>query len=106
MWWTVDRANAVTGGVWLIGLGILFATHFWWPGILFLIGITAIVEGSARGGGWQAIHGGLWMIVFACWALLGFSVTALFVGLGAYAIISALIAPNPFQKPKVDRTLE
>src|SRR5438876_445365 len=46
MWWNAQRANAVTGGIWLIGLGVLFATHFWWPGILFLAGITAIVQGS------------------------------------------------------------
>ena len=58
MWWDSQRANAVTGGIWLIGLGVLFATRFWFPGILFLAGITAIVQGSARGAGWQPIHGG------------------------------------------------
>ncbi len=106
MWWTAERANAVTGGIWLIGLGVLFATEFWWPGILLLIGITAIVQGSARGAGWQPIHGGLWVLLIACWALMRFNMTVFFVALGVYVIIAALIKPSPFQKPYVDQSLE
>jgi hypothetical protein len=106
MWWNAERANAVTGGIWLIGLGVLFATGDWLPGILFLAGVTSIVEGSARGAGWQSIHGGLGLLAFACWAWMGFDFTVLFVALGVYAIIAALIKPNPFQKPYVDQTLE
>ncbi len=37
MWWTPERAHAVTGGIWMIGLGVLFATNYWFPGILFLV---------------------------------------------------------------------
>jgi hypothetical protein len=106
MWWTAERANAVTGGIWLVGLGVLFATGDWWPGILFLVGVTAIVEGSARGAGWQSIHGGLWLLLFACWALMDFNFAVLFVAAGVYAIIAALAKPSPFQKPYVDQTLE
>jgi hypothetical protein len=106
MWWTVERANAVTGGIWLIGFGVLFATGYWWPGILLLIGVTAIVEGSARGAGWQSIHGGIWALLFAAWALTGFDLTILFVSLGVYAIIAALLKPYPFKKPYVDQSLE
>ncbi len=84
MWWTVERANAVTGGIWLIGLGVLFATGYWWPGILFLVGVTAMVEGSARGSGWQSMHGGLWLLLIACWAMMRFNLTVFFVALGVY----------------------
>jgi hypothetical protein len=31
--------------VWLIGLAILFWKGWWWPGILILVGISALVEG-------------------------------------------------------------
>ncbi len=107
MWWTVERANAVTGGIWLLGLGILFATDFWWPGILVLAGIATIVQGSARPGGWKAIHGGLGMLVIAGWAVLDFSIVALFVGMGVYAIGAALIRPAPIEKkPVYDHSLE
>ena len=36
--------NAIWGGVFLIGLGILWYFNFWWPGILFLIGIMILVR--------------------------------------------------------------
>lgn len=106
MWWTKERADAVTGGVWLIGLGVLFATGMWWPGILFLVGVTTIVQGSARGGGWQSLHGGLWMLLIAAWALMEFNMTVFFVALGVYVIIGALMKPGPYQKPQVDHSLD
>jgi hypothetical protein len=106
MWWTSQRANAVTGGIWLIGLGVLFATKFWFPGILFLTGITAIVQGSGRGSGWQSVHGGVWLILIAAWAMMRFNMTVFFVVLGVYVIIAALMRPSPFHKPYVDQTLE
>ena len=34
---TEKRGDAVGKGVFLIGLGILFFTHYWWPGILYVI---------------------------------------------------------------------
>jgi hydrogenase/urease accessory protein HupE len=106
MWWNVQRANAVTGGIWLIGLGVLFATKLWWPGILFLAGATAIIQGTAHGARWPSIHGGLWLILIASWALMRFNITVLLVALGVYVIVAALIRPNDLRKPYVDRTLE
>ena len=106
MWWDSQRANAVTGGIWLIGLGVLFATRFWFPGILFLAGITAMIQGSAHGGRWQPIHGGLWLLLIGAWMLTRFNLTFLLVTLGVYVIVAALIRPSPFRKPYVDQTLE
>jgi hypothetical protein len=106
MWWTSQRANAVTGGIWLIGLGVLLATKLWFPGILFLAGITAIVQGSGRHFGWQSVHSGVWLILIAAWAMMRFSMTVFFVVLGVYVIIAAFMRPSPFQKPFVDQTLE
>ena len=44
--------------------------------------------------------------LFACWAMMRFNITVLFVAMGVYAIIAALITPSPFRKPYVDQTLE
>lgn len=33
----------VIGGIWLIGLGILFLFDFFWPGVLILAGLSMIV---------------------------------------------------------------
>ncbi len=38
----------ISGGVFLIGLGILFLTGTFWPGILFLVGISAIAGGLLK----------------------------------------------------------
>ena len=36
--------RSIHTAVWLIGLAILFWKGWWWPGILVLVGISAIVE--------------------------------------------------------------
>jgi hypothetical protein len=39
--YTAGRINA---GIWLIGLGVLWLTNTWWPGILILIGVSLLVQ--------------------------------------------------------------
>jgi len=39
--------GAISGGVFLVGLGILWYLNWWWPGILFLLGIMILVGGLA-----------------------------------------------------------
>src|SRR4051812_30465354 len=104
---TREQQRAVIGGLWLIGIGILFATRLWWPGIMFLIGVTALVEGSFKRQPWYGIQGGLWAFFIGFWALTRFSLPFLFVALGISTIVGALVKPNPLAKPKpfVDRSL-
>lgn len=40
-------------GVFLIGLALLFITGFWWPGILYVIGIAMLVRTINEGGDWR-----------------------------------------------------
>ncbi len=56
------RADQISGGVFMIGLAILFMTGFWWPGIMFVIGASAMARGVAEGQAWYTVPGGLWMI--------------------------------------------
>ncbi len=37
--------EAVQAGVWLFGLALLFALDFFWPGILFLAGLSILARG-------------------------------------------------------------
>ena len=37
--------GAISGGVFLIGLAVLWYYNYWWPGILFLIAIMMIIGG-------------------------------------------------------------
>ena len=95
-----ERAGQITGGVWLIGLGLLIYTGRWWPGIMFLIGAGAIIEGLVEGQGWYAFQGGLWAIAIGVWALFHFNIAVLFVAIGASMVVGALIRPPAFAKPK------
>jgi hypothetical protein len=103
-----EQQRAIIGGLWLIGIGTLFATRLWWPGIMFLIAITALVEGWFKRQPWYGVQGAFWAFFIGVWALTRFSLPFLLVGLGISSIVGALIKPNPFAKPKpfVDRSLE
>ena len=43
------RASGISGGILLIGLGILLFSGWWWPGIMFAIGLSAGAELVFRG---------------------------------------------------------
>lgn len=103
-----EQAGKITGGVWLIGLGLLFLTRQWWPGIMFVIGVSAIVEGLVEGRGWYAFQCGFWSIGIGIWAYFHYSLPFLFVGLGLSMILGGMVRPPMFDKPKplIDNSLE
>jgi len=93
-----EQAHAIMGAVWLFGLAALFFTAMWWPGMLFLIGISAIVEGLIAGKKWYALQGGAWMIGIGVWALVGFQLWFLFVILGISTLVGAFVPPPMLTK--------
>jgi hypothetical protein len=56
---TEKRSNEIFGGTFLIGLAALFLLNWWWPGIMFVIGIALIVRAVAEGRNWMSERGGL-----------------------------------------------
>ena len=95
-----ERVNQITGAVWLIGLGILFATNFWWPGVLFLVGAGALAQGLAEGRGWYALQGSLWAFGLGVAFLLGAHfIAAVLITLGLSMLLGAIVRP-PMLKPK------
>ena len=95
-----ERAGQITGGVWMIGLGILVYTGIWWPGVMFLIGAAAIVQGLVKGRGWYAFQSGIWAIAIGVWAIYHFNIALFFVALGVSMVVMALVRPPAFAKPK------
>lgn len=49
------RGSAISGGIFLIGLGVLLITNWWWPGIMFVIGLSGGAELIFRGKIWRGI---------------------------------------------------
>lgn len=44
-----NRNSSISGGIFLIGLGILAYSGWWWPGILLVIGLASSAELILRG---------------------------------------------------------
>lgn len=103
-----ERANQLSGAVWLIGIGVLFVTGYWWPGVMFVVGVGMIVQGLAEGRGWYAFQAAAWMIGLGLWFALGWGVGALLIVIGISALIAAFTRPPLGGKPKpvVDQSLE
>lgn len=80
------HGDQVSGGVFLIGLGILFLTGAWWPGILLLIGATALAKGIFNGD--SSEHwGGVFLIGLALFFWVGFRWELLLIAIGVSMII-------------------
>jgi hypothetical protein len=55
-------AGAISGGIFLISLGVLLFTGWWWPGIMVAIGISSGAALIFRGKTWQ----GIGSLIFFC----------------------------------------
>lgn len=95
------NADRVSGAVFLIGLGLLFTplssiVGGFFPGILFVIGASAIAKGVAEGQEWHAVSGGLGMIGLGLFFLLGFNIGLLLILLGLAALFGYSYKPEWF----------
>ena len=65
------RGDAITGGLFLICLGVLMITGYWWPGIMFALGLSAGAGLIFRGKTWSgvAVMGFFFLIPVFVWAV-------------------------------------
>jgi hypothetical protein len=63
MYMSKKKADAISNGVFLIGLGILVYTNYWWPGILIPLWATLALR--------QALTGRFYDLIIATIILLG-----------------------------------
>ncbi|HEX8201070.1 MAG TPA: hypothetical protein VF590_11320 [Isosphaeraceae bacterium] len=92
------RPDQIGVGIWLIGLGILLYTSYWWPGILFVLGAATIGQGLAEGRGWRALDGAFWIIGTGLWFALGSSLAVLLIVLGVGALLTSVRRLPPVGK--------
>ena len=57
-----ERSDQVFGGVMLIGIAILFLINWFFPGILFVVGIALIAKSIGEGKNWMDNKGALVVI--------------------------------------------
>ena len=85
--------NGITGGIFLIGIGILMFTNWWWPGIMLVIGLAISAGLILRGKYFSALF------TFAFFAAIPLLVTAdipwgifgpfILIALGASVIVKS-----------------
>ncbi len=93
-WLNSRREKEIGGAVWLIGLGVLFLTGTFWPGILVLLGITGYVHETAQGRQAEAARS---LIFFAGIAVLfwsGWFWPGILILMGLTALFSPEIRPR------------
>jgi hypothetical protein len=75
------RAEQIGGGVFLVGLAVLFMTGDFFPGILIVIGLAALASDTARGKRWQS-SGALGLLGLGLLFSFGFSFPLLLIIIG------------------------
>ncbi len=90
-------ASGISGGIFLICLGILILTGWWWPGIMFAICLSSVAELIFRG----KVMRGIGSLAFFCaipiviwiiqaanipWAIIG---PMILIGLGVITLVKA-----------------
>ena len=89
--------GGITGGVWLIGLAVLFMTGWWWPGILVLVGISSLLGGMGAHSPaqrWGSLQGAVWIFGIAVLAATGLWWPGILILIGLSAIMGAVMRPK------------
>jgi hypothetical protein len=89
-----DAFHGMTGGIILIGIGIIFLANIdFFPAILVVIGLASLPESVAQKGFWAGIQSAVWLIGIA--ALFAFDVfwPGILILVGLSMVAGALVRP-------------
>ena len=83
--------ESISGGIFLIGLGILFLTDLgFWPWILVVIGLSGLPASLAQNRGWYGWQGFLWMLGLAILFASGFFWPGILILIGLSMLVGAV----------------
>lgn len=84
-----DRRNSsIAGGVFLLGLGMLMLTGWWWPGIMLVIGLALAAELMRRGQTSAAINTFFGFTAFPLGIALLSAIYIPWLPIGAFVLIA------------------
>lgn len=77
------KSEQMSGAIFLIGLGLLWMTGWWFPGMLFVIGASSMATALANKQSWLTATGALWMFTlgFIFWLNLPWGIIFIPIGL-------------------------
>ena len=100
------KADAISNGSFLIGLGVLFYTNTWWPGILLILWIALVMRQYLTGRNYDAVLStiilvGLFLISYIQinWSIL---VPVLFIIGGIYLIFKEYFYSDDDMEEQID----
>jgi hypothetical protein len=86
--------SALSGGLLLIGVGLIFLLHLdFFPAILAVLGLSSVLAGLATGRGWYAIQSGLWLVGLALLFYFDIFWPGILILLGISALVGAVTRP-------------
>lgn len=86
--------GSVSGGLLLIGVGLIFLLKQpFFPTILAVLGLASILAGLAVGRGWHGIQGGVWLVGFYFLFRFDIFFPGILILLGVSALLGALTRP-------------
>ena len=99
------KASQIGNGIFFVGLGLLFLTGWWWPGIMLVFAAAALGRALAAGKSWQDARGALLLagiaLLFSLPGLMGSLSGAfwrwlplIFVGVGLYMLFGGRCRPR------------
>ena len=99
---TQDTLDGMSGGIFMIGLGVLFLVDEidFWPWILLVIGLTSVPSSIAHEGFWAGLQGLVWMGGLAFLFYTGAFWPGIMVLIGASIMVGAMVRPEFTQKQK------
>ncbi len=90
-----QQGERISGGVFLIGLALLFMTKVsFWPGILFVLGAASLARGLAEGRQWRNIQGALWLVGLGLFFSYGLSMPFLLFLIGGVMLFGYFFRPS------------
>lgn len=106
MTWSPEKVHSLSGGVFLIGLGLAFYYNAIWPGIMYVLAATTFIEAIGQRWNPNTLNGALWLLGLGIWFSLGSHFAVLLIIIGVLTVIGTLCRPTFLRKPQVDNSLE
>jgi Double zinc ribbon len=86
--------GGIGGGAFLIGIAVLALTGWWWPGILVILGISALASSVVGGRPWAGLQGALWLFGIAFIAQFNLWWPGILILVGVSAIMGSIWRPH------------
>ncbi len=110
---SAEKSSQIGTGVLFLGLGMLFLTGWWWPGVMFVLAASMLARALAAGEPWQSATGALWLfgigILFGLPGLIGDIAGAfwgllpvILIAIGLFMLFGGKYRPNVSGKRKND----